>query len=148
MTVAQFEEKERRIPVLEQEMNQTRVERDRTAADLQALTRELEAARSALADEKEAHRSAKERLISMVGERDAALQKLRTVHEELKTDLDSHKNGLVQAKEEIQSASDLRETLECRLEAGAVRIRELESEVHTLSADRAQAVQQVADTLR
>ena len=142
-TVAQFEEKERRIPALEQELNETRIECERTGADLQALTKELEAARTALADEKEAHRSAEERLTSMIGERDAALQTLRAAHEELKTDLDSHKNGLVQAKGEIQSASDLRETLEGRLEAGATRIRELESEVHVLSADRTQAAQQV-----
>ncbi len=141
-TVALFEEKERRIPALEQELNQTRIECDRTGADLQALTKELEAARTALVDEKEAHRSAEERLTSMVGERDAVLQSLRAAHEELKSDLDSHKDGLVQAKEEIQSASDLRETLEGRLEAGAKRIRELESEVHTLSADRTQAAQQ------
>jgi len=143
MTVAQFEEKERRIPPLELELNQTRVERDRIGADLQALTRELEAARAALAEEKEEHRSAEERLTSMVGERDAALRTLRAAHDELKTDLDSHKNGLVQAKGEIQSASELRETLECRLEAGATRIRELESEVRTLSSDHAQAAQQV-----
>jgi len=77
-----------------------------------------------------------------IRERDAALRELREAHDGVKTDLTANRNDLAEIKQELMTILSEKAALESNLGATNTRIRELESELQSVSAGRAQADQQ------
>ena len=140
---ASLEEQQRENESLKTSIREIEAARDSTTRDLQALSDELNALKTTLADEREQHRVAEERLNQELRERDTLLESLRGEHQSVRTDLDEHKSNLTRVSADLEAAVASRSALESSLDTATARIRELESELHTASATGIQAGQQV-----
>jgi DNA-binding response OmpR family regulator/predicted nucleic acid-binding Zn-ribbon protein len=118
-------------------------ERNKTDAELQALSQELHNVQHALEQEKERHQATDENLNIVIRERDAAFRSLQGSHQSIQADLAEHRDNLAQARDDLASASAHRSTLERDLESATTGMRELESRMHSETASREQALQQV-----
>jgi chromosome segregation ATPase len=141
-TSAALEEKNRHAAGLEQACAEEKTAGQALAGNLATLKAELGTIKAALEQEKQRHAATADSLGAALRERDIALSSLQGAHDEVRTDLDAHRDDLVQVKQDLAVANAERSLLKSRLEETTARIRNLESELQAVSGGKAQAAQQ------
>ncbi|MDO9035366.1 MAG: hypothetical protein Q7U51_09215, partial [Methanoregula sp.] len=128
-TRVEIEEREWKVQSLEKQIADADLLNKASNEEVRTLTAQLESVLSALNAEKEQHATAEKRLTEAIRERDENLQSIRGAHENVKTDLDLHKNDLLRLNRDIETATVLRSTLQGDITAASSRIKELEHEL-------------------
>lgn len=142
-TRTEIEEREWKIQSLEKQLADA-VHLNKTSdEEVRTLTASLENARSALNAEKVQHGVVEERLNAVIRERDETLQSIQGAHDQTKTDLDQHKNNVVQLNRDLDAATRIYSVLLADFKAASSRIDELESELNSIALGKEQAGQQV-----
>jgi chromosome segregation ATPase len=142
-TAVALEEKTRQAALLEQELRDQKKAAEQVQASAHTFENELKSARSDLAHEKDLHVRTKESLQGVIRERDSALSTLQGAHEEVKSDLDSHRDDLLLAKHDLAAATEECTSLKNHLELSTVQIRNLEEKLQLASGDQAESDKQV-----
>ncbi len=138
-----IEEREWKIQSLEKQLADAVLLKKTSDEEIRTLTTSFESVRSALNTEKEQHSADGERLNAVIRERDESLQSVLGAHSQTKTDLDLHKNNLVQLNCDLEAAALLRSTLQGDITAASSRIKELEHELKSARQENNQAGEQV-----
>jgi chromosome segregation ATPase len=128
-TRVEIEEREWKVQSLEKQIADASILNEKSNEKVQTLTASLESLQSALNAEKEQHAAAEKRLHEAIRERDENLQSVRGAHENVKTDLDQHKNDLLRLNRDLEAATLLRSTLQGDITAASSKIKELEHEL-------------------
>lgn len=128
-TRVEIEEREWKVQSLEKQISDASILNEKSNEKVLTLTALLETLQSALNTEKEQHATAEKRLNEAIRERDENLQSVRGAHEDVKTDLDQHKNDLLRMNRDLEAATLLRSTLQGDITAASSKIKELEHEL-------------------
>ena len=139
---SEIEEREWKVQSLEKQIADIRVQKEMDEEKIRELTVSLESAQSALTAEKEQHGVAEERLNATIRERDETLQSVQGSHDQVKTDLELHKNNLSQLNRDLEAAALLRSTLQGDITSASSRIKELEHELASAILAKNQAQEQ------
>nr|WP_320160296.1 response regulator [uncultured Methanoregula sp.] len=127
----------------EDEIRNLTAEKERASEHALSLSRTLEEVQTSLIEVKERHRVSEAKLEDTIREQTATLQSLRNAHDDVKGDLDLHRNDLVQARHDLDLAVRARSDLETTLTAANAKIQSLEQEIQSVSANQNQVGQQV-----
>ena len=128
-TRLEIEEREWKVQSLEKQIADAGILNEKSNEKVRNLTASLESLQSALNAEKEQHAAAEKRLNEAIRERDENLQSVRGAHENVKTDLDQHKNDLLRLNRDLEAALLLRSTLQGDITTASSKIKELEHEL-------------------
>ena len=128
-TRVEIEEREWKVQSLEKQIADAGILNETNNEKIRTLTASLESVQSALNAEKEQHVAAEKRLNAAIRERDENLQSVRGANENMKTDLDQHKNDLSRLNRDLEAATLLRSTLQGDITAASSKIKELEHEL-------------------
>ncbi len=137
-TAQALAEKERQYAALDEKRREKESLCQQLQAELTSTRSILDETKSALTREQAQHTGAVEALQAAVRERDAALSSLQGAHAEVKTDLDSHRDELVAARQDLTRLEDERNALLAKLEEKTTLVRDLEMKLHSASGDRAE----------
>ncbi|MFA6225587.1 MAG: hypothetical protein WC620_05250 [Methanoregula sp.] len=140
-TRAEIEEREWKIQSLGKQIADAGIQKDTNDEKIRALIASLERVESALDTEKEEHAAVEERLNAALHERDETLQSVRGAHDRTKTDLDVHKNNLLQLNQDLEAATRIYSVLLADFKAASSRIDELECELNSVVQGKEQAGQ-------
>jgi chromosome segregation ATPase len=141
-TRAEIEEREWKIQSLGKQIADAGIQKEAGDEKVRVLSASLERIQSALDIEKGEHAAVEERLNAAIHERDETLQSVLSAHDQTKTDLDLHKNNLLQLNQDLDAAALLRSTLQGDITAASSRIKELEHELKTAVQAKDQTGQQ------
>ncbi len=140
---SEIEECEWKVQSLEKQIADIRIQKATDEEKIRELTASLESAQSALTAEKEQHAVIEEQLNATIRKRDETLQSVQGSHDQVKTDLELHKNNLSQLNRDLEAAALLRSTLQGDITSASSRIKELEHELTSAMQAKDQAVEQV-----
>ena len=149
-TRVEVEEREWKIQSLEKQIADADIVKETSDEKIRTLIASLESVQSALNTEKEQRAAVEEQLNAAISERDETLQSVRGAHENVKIDLDVHKNNLSQLNRDLEAAALLRSTLQGDITAASSRIKELEFELKSAvqaKDDTSQQVRSLAEDL-
>jgi len=141
-TRVEVEEREWKIQSLEKQIADAGILKEASDEKVRALTASLESVQSALNAEKEQHAALQTRLNAAIRERDETLQSVRGAHDQVKTDLDVHKNDLLRLNRDLEAAALLRQTLQGDIASASSRIKDLEHELKSAVQAKEQTGQQ------
>jgi chromosome segregation ATPase len=142
-TRVEIEEREWKIQSLEKQIADAGVQKVTSNEKTRALIASLDSLQSALNAEKEQQAALKEQVNAAIRERDETLVSVRGAHEQTKTDLDVHKNNLIQLNRDLEAAALLRSTLQGDIASSSSRIKELEHDLKSAVLSKDQNSQQV-----
>ncbi len=142
-TRVEIEEREWKVQSLEKQIADANILTEKSNEKVRTLTASLERVQSALDAEKEQHAATEKQLHEAIRERDENLQSVRGAHENVKTDLDQHKNDLLRMKRDLEAATLLRSTLQGDITAASSKIKELEHELKSVVQVKDQSSEQV-----
>jgi hypothetical protein len=134
-----LEEKTRSADELEQVCNELKDVGAQALDQIHSLDAEISELRAALDREKQQQAEARESLQAALLERDIALSSLQGAHEEAKSDLNSHRDNLVQVKQELAAVAGERALLNTRLSESLAQVSSLEDELHTVAGDQVES---------
>jgi chromosome segregation ATPase len=138
-----FEEKTQSSLDLEHICNELKDAGGQALAQIRALDSEIEQLHAALEEERHQHAATRQSLQGALQERDTALSSLQGAHHEVKSDLDSHREDLALAKQELAAVTGERAALNNRLLESAALIRSLEEKLAASSGDQAESDKQI-----
>jgi len=126
----------------EDEIARLTAEKEQALASSCTLSATLEEVQASLQSEREQRRISEEDLNAIIRNQAATLESLQGAHADVKSDLDLHRNDLVQTRHDLDLAVKNRSDLENALATARAKIQSLELELHAVSAGHAQAGQQ------
>ncbi len=142
-TRAELTEEKLNLEAREDEIAEISLEKERISEHVRSLSQSLEEARLSLAADREERRISEEKLGRVIQEQATMLESLRGAHDDVKSDLDLHRNDLVQTRRDLDLALKTRADLEEAVTAARDKIQLLEKELHSVSSGHTLAGQQV-----
>ena len=149
-TRVEVEEREWKIQSLEKQIADADILKETSDEKIRTLIASLESVQSALNTEKEQRAAVEKRLNAAICERDETLLSVRDAHENVKTDLNVHKNDLSRLNSDLEAAALLRSTLQGDITVASTRIKELEFELKSavqVKDDTSQQARSLAEEL-
>jgi chromosome segregation ATPase len=124
-----LEDKERNAAEVEQNCNELKDAAAQALDQIHSLDNEIAELRSAIELEKQQHARTRE--------------SLQGAHNVVKSDLDSHRDDLARAKQDLVTVSEERSSMKVRLDEALTQIGSLEDKLHTAAGDQAESDKQI-----